>query len=55
MKDELLANTQRAAERGTFSSPTFFVGDEIFFGKERLRSVRRIAAPNFSAHMTDPA
>ena len=26
-------------ERGTFGSPTFFVGDEIFFGKDRLRDV----------------
>jgi 2-hydroxychromene-2-carboxylate isomerase len=26
-------------ERGTFGSPTFFVGQEIFFGKDRLRDV----------------
>jgi 2-hydroxychromene-2-carboxylate isomerase len=26
-------------ERGAFGSPTFFVGDEIFFGKDRLRDV----------------
>ena len=39
MKDELLANTQRSVERGTFGSPTFFVGDEIYFGKDRLRDV----------------
>ena len=39
VKDELLANTQRSVERGTFGSPTFFVGDEIFFGKDRLRDV----------------
>jgi hypothetical protein len=26
-------------ERGTFGSPTFYVGDEIFFGKDRLREV----------------
>jgi 2-hydroxychromene-2-carboxylate isomerase len=39
VKDELLANTQRSVERGTFGSPTFFVGDEIFFGKDRLREV----------------
>ncbi|HJM92859.1 MAG TPA: 2-hydroxychromene-2-carboxylate isomerase, partial [Alphaproteobacteria bacterium] len=25
-----------SVERGTFGSPTFFVGDEIFFGKDRL-------------------
>lgn len=38
-KDELLANTQRSVERGAFGSPTFFVGDEIYFGKDRLREV----------------
>jgi 2-hydroxychromene-2-carboxylate isomerase len=39
VKDELLANTQRSVDRGTFGSPTFFVGDQIFFGKDRLRDV----------------
>jgi 2-hydroxychromene-2-carboxylate isomerase len=39
VKDELLSNTQRSFERGTFGSPTFFVGAEIFFGKDRLRDV----------------
>ena len=39
VKDELLANTQRSVERGTFGSPTFFVGDEIYFGKDSLRDV----------------
>ena len=32
-------NTERSVARGTFGSPTFFVGDEIFFGKDRLRDV----------------
>jgi 2-hydroxychromene-2-carboxylate isomerase len=39
VKARLLDNTQRSVERGTFGSPTFFVGDEIFFGKDRLRDV----------------
>lgn len=39
VKARLLENTQRAHERGAFGSPTFFVGDEIFFGKDRLRDV----------------
>ena len=39
VKTGLLANTQSAFERGAFGSPTFFVGDEIFFGKDRLRDV----------------
>jgi 2-hydroxychromene-2-carboxylate isomerase len=44
VKDELLADTQRAVERGTFGSPTFFVGDEIYFGKDRLRDVEEAIA-----------
>lgn len=39
VKGTLVANTQSAFERGAFGSPTFFVGDEIFFGKDRLREV----------------
>jgi len=39
VKDTLLANTQRAFERGAFGIPTFFVGDEMYFGKDRLRDV----------------
>jgi len=39
VKDELIANTERSVARGTFGAPTFFVGDEIFFGKDRLRDV----------------
>jgi 2-hydroxychromene-2-carboxylate isomerase len=39
VKDRLLKNTQDSVTRGTFGSPTFFVGDEIFFGKDRLRDV----------------
>jgi len=42
VKDELVANTQKSVERGTFGSPTFFVGDEIFFGKDRLREVEEM-------------
>ena len=39
VKDRLLANTQKSVDRGAFGSPTFFVGEEIFFGKDRLRDV----------------
>jgi 2-hydroxychromene-2-carboxylate isomerase len=42
VKDELLSNTQRSVDRGTFGSPTFYVGDEIFFGKDRLRDVEEM-------------
>ncbi|MFY8143173.1 MAG: DsbA family protein, partial [Caulobacter sp.] len=39
VKAELVANTEAAVARGAFGIPTFFVGDEIFFGKERLGQV----------------
>jgi len=39
VKDELAANTARSVERGTFGAPTFFVGEDIYFGKDRLRDV----------------
>ena len=39
VKDELLANTQRSVDRGTFGSPTFYVENEIFFGKDKLPEV----------------
>ena len=42
VKAQLLDNTTRSVERGTFGSPTFFVEDEIFFGKDRLRDVEEM-------------
>jgi 2-hydroxychromene-2-carboxylate isomerase len=42
VKDRLLADTRRSVGRGAFGSPTFFVGDEIFFGKDRLREVEEL-------------
>jgi len=41
----LLANTERAHARGAFGSPTFFVGDDIYFGRDRLREVEEAIAP----------
>ena len=39
VKQQLIMNTQRAVERGVFGSPSFFVGKELYFGKDRLRDV----------------
>src|SRR6478752_4365210 len=39
VKQKLIENTRHAVARGTFGSPTFFVGDEIYFGKDSLREV----------------
>ena len=42
LKAKLVENTQSAVERGAFGSPTFFVGSEMFFGKEQLREVEEL-------------
>jgi 2-hydroxychromene-2-carboxylate isomerase len=39
VKDRLIANTEMSVARGTFGCPTFYVGDSIYFGKDRLRDV----------------
>lgn len=39
VKQRLLDNTEQAVARGVFGSPSFFVGDELFFGKDRLGEV----------------
>ena len=44
VKAKLIENTQSAVERGAFGSPTFFVGKEMFFGKEQLREVEEMIA-----------
>ena len=42
VKAKLVANTQHAVERGAFGSPTFYVGDEMFYGKEQLREIEEL-------------
>lgn len=44
VKDALKANTEAAIKRGMFGAPTFFVGDEMFFGQDRLDFVREALA-----------
>ena len=39
VKNKLMELTQNAVDRGAFGSPTFFVGNEMFFGKDQLRDV----------------
>lgn len=39
VKDQLKANTDEAVARGVFGAPTFFVGDRMFFGQDRLEFV----------------
>jgi len=44
VKDALLRNTEASVARGTFGAPTFFLGDEIYFGKDRLRDLEEAIA-----------
>ena len=44
VKAKLIENTQSAVEGGAFGSPTFFVGKEMFFGKEQLREVEELVS-----------
>ena len=39
VKARLIANTALSVARGAFGSPTFFVGDAMWFGKDKLRDV----------------
>jgi 2-hydroxychromene-2-carboxylate isomerase len=41
VREEVIAITDRAIARGVFGAPTFFVGDEMFWGKDRLDFVER--------------
>lgn len=40
-KDQLRENTEEAVKRGAFGAPTFFVGNEMFWGNDRLQLVRQ--------------
>ena len=44
VKDHLKALTQEAVARGTFGAPTMFVGDQMFWGQDRLDFVREALA-----------
>lgn len=44
IKARLAANTEAAVARGVFGIPTFFVGDAMFFGKDRLDQVEAALA-----------
>jgi 2-hydroxychromene-2-carboxylate isomerase len=40
IKAKLKSNTDEAQQRGAFGAPTFFVGQEMFFGNDRMQFVR---------------
>ena len=39
-KDQLKALTMKAVERGVFGAPTFFVGEDMFWGQDRMEQVK---------------
>jgi|TARA_B110000305_G_C19449461_1_gene646944 2-hydroxychromene-2-carboxylate isomerase len=39
IKDKLIANSSAASERGVFGIPTFFVDDEMYFGKNTIEEI----------------
>lgn len=41
VKERLVANTDEAVRRGAFGAPTFFVGEEMFFGQDRLPALEQ--------------
>lgn len=44
VKTKLRENTEQAAAKGAFGVPTFFVGDEMFWGHDRMDYVLRAAS-----------
>lgn len=49
VKDALLKNTEASVARGTFGAPTFFIGEEMYFGKDRLRDLEEVIARSAAA------
>jgi 2-hydroxychromene-2-carboxylate isomerase len=49
VKAALRSTTDEAVSRGAFGCPTFFVGSEMFFGKDRLREVEEEIVEQLSA------
>ena len=44
VKQQLIANTEEAVRRGVFGAPTIFVGEQMFFGQDRLEFVKEALA-----------
>jgi 2-hydroxychromene-2-carboxylate isomerase len=44
VKEKLKRDTEAAVARGLFGAPTMFVGDEMFFGQDRLDFVKEALA-----------
>lgn len=35
-KDQLISNTEKVVQKGAFGAPTIFIGEEMFFGQDRM-------------------
>jgi 2-hydroxychromene-2-carboxylate isomerase len=55
VKKRLIDLTTDAVNRGAFGSPTFFVGNEMFFGKDQLRDVEESIVEQTSRAMPKTA
>lgn len=55
VKQKLIKDTNDAVARGSFGSPTFFVGNEMFFGKDSLRDVEEAIVEQASVLKTRTA
>ena len=49
VKQALIKNTEEAVARGVFGAPTFFVGDEMFWGQDRMDAVAEALAASTAA------
>jgi len=48
VKEKLKSLTEDAVERGVFGAPTMFVGEEMFFGQDRIHFVAEAVGTNIS-------
>jgi 2-hydroxychromene-2-carboxylate isomerase len=55
VKQKLIRDTNDAVARGSFGSPTFFVGDQMYFGKDNLRAVEEEIVAQASGVKARPA
>jgi 2-hydroxychromene-2-carboxylate isomerase len=55
VKKRLIDRTTDAVNRGAFGSPTFFVGKEMFFGKDQLRDVEASIVEQISQRVSKTA
>jgi 2-hydroxychromene-2-carboxylate isomerase len=53
VKAKLMANTARSVARGAFGAPTFFVGDDIYFGKDKLCEVEEAIVARATDQVTE--